>query len=536
MKKLIFLSFFHASLLIVGHAQQQVKRSNSPKLVVGMVVDQMRLDYIDRFQSRYGQNGFKRILREGFSCENTFIPYAQTVTAAGHACVYTGSVPAINGIMGNDWYDRSKGRFVYCTEDNDVAVVGAGKGGPMSPKNLKTTTITDELEMATNFRSKVVGVAIKDRGSILPAGHAADAAYWYDGATGNFVSSTWYMKELSPWAKSFNERKMVDSLYRSNWQLTHPFDSYVQSDIHSDRYLKSPFPRKLEDKVGSDYGAIASTPAGNTLTLAFSRSAIEGESLGKDSITDFLAISLSSTDYVGHAFGPNSVEIEDMYLKLDKDLAAFFDYLDRRIGKGQYLFFMTADHAVSHSPGFTMENQLPGKAMKKNDRAEEATIKKFGLKRLVEATANYQVYLDKASIDSVGADFRAVKSFYIEQLNRDEDIFLAFDNEQINSVNLPTEFREMFQKGFNHKLAGDIQVVYNSGNFFTNSLVGATHGTPYAYDAHIPLLWMGWGVKQGVSNRTVYMSDIAPTIAALLKIQMPSGNIGSVIEEVINKQ
>lgn len=533
MKKLLFLLFLLASLLPVSNAQQQVKRSNSPKLVVGLMVDQMRLDYVYRYQSRFGEYGFKRILREGFSCENTFIPYAQTVTAAGHACVYTGSVPAINGIMGNDWYDRSKKRFVYCTEDNEVSIVGGGKGGAMSPKNLKTTTITDELEMATNFRSKVVGVAIKDRGSILPAGHAADAAYWYDGSTGNFVSSTWYVKELSPWAKSFNERKVVDSLYRLNWKLSYPFDSYLQSDTHSDRYVKSPFPRKLEDLVGKDYSAIASTPAGNTLTFDFSKAAIEGESLGKDSVTDFLAISLSSTDYVGHAYGPNSVEIEDMYLKLDKDLAAFFEYLDKKIGKGQYLFFLTADHAVSHSPGFMMNNQLPGKAMKKNERAEEVTMKKFGLKRLVEASANYQIYLDSDAIDSAGADYRAVKSFYIQQLNKDEDILVAFDNEQINAVNLPAEYREMFQKGYNHKLAGDVQVVYNSGNFFTSSLVGATHGTPYAYDAHIPLLWMGWGIKQGKSNRTVYMSDIAPTIAALLRIQMPSGNIGSVIQEVI---
>ena len=533
MKKLLFLTFLCTVLLMKGNAQQWIEGPIRPKLVVGMVVDQMRLDYIYRYQSRYGENGFKRILREGFSCENTFIPYAQTVTAAGHACVYTGSVPAINGIMGNEWYDRSRKRYVYCTEDSDVSIVGTGKGGPMSPKNLKTTTITDELEMATNFRSKVVGVAIKDRGSILPAGHAADAAYWYNGATGNFVSSTWYVKELSSWAKSFNDRKLVDSLYRLNWQLSHPLSTYVQSDIHSDRYVTNPFPRKLDDKVGSDYGAIASTPAGNTLTLAFSKSAIEGESLGKDSITDFLAISLSSTDYVGHAFGPNSVEIEDVYLRLDKELAAFFDYLDTQIGKGQYLFFMTADHAVSHSPGFMMENQLPGKAMKKNNKAEEATINKFGLKRLVEATANYQVYLDRAAIDSAGADFSAVKSFFIDQLNKDEDILVAFDNEHISTTNLPAEYREMFQKGFNYKLAGDVQVVYNSGNFFTNSLIGATHGSPHAYDAHIPLLWMGWGVKHGVSNRKVYMSDIASTVAALLRIQMPSGNIGTVIQEVI---
>jgi arylsulfatase A-like enzyme len=285
--------------------------------------------------------------------------------------------------------------------------------------------------------------------------------------------------------------------------------------------------------VAKDFGQIASTPSGNTLTFAFSKAAIEGEMLGADSIPDFLAISLSSPDYIGHAFGPNSVEIEDNYLKLDRELAAFFDYLDKKIGKGKYLLFLTADHAVSHSPGFMMDHQLPAKAMKSSDKAELATKKQFGLKRLVKATANYQLYLDRAAIDSAGADFGAVKSFYVQELNKDEDVLMAFDNAHINDANLPQEYREMFQKGFNYKLAGDIQVVYNSGNFFTSSLVGATHGTMYAYDSHIPLLWMGWGVKQGTSHRTVYMSDIAATVAALLKIQVPSGNVGSVIGELI---
>jgi len=206
--------------------------SAKPKLVVGVMVDQMRWDYLYKFQHRYGQNGLKRVLREGFSCENAQISYAQTVTAAGHASVYTGSVPAINGIMGNEWYDRSLKRDVYCVEDEAVKIVGGnGKGEPMSPKNLISTTITDELELATNFRSKVIGVAIKDRGSILPAGHAGDAAYWYEPSSGNFVSSTWYMKELSPWATAFNQRKLVDSLYKLNWHLSHPLETYTKRDV-----------------------------------------------------------------------------------------------------------------------------------------------------------------------------------------------------------------------------------------------------------------------------------------------------------------
>lgn len=525
------------SVLIAGMVVGQSSASNAkprPKLVVGLMIDQMRWDFLYRYQSRYTEGGFKRILKEGFSCENTFIPYAQTVTAAGHASVYTGSVPAINGIMGNEWYDRSLKRDVYCVEDDSVRIVGGnGKGEPMSPKNLISTTITDELELANNFRSKVIGVAIKDRGSILPAGHAGDAAYWYEPNSGNFVSSTWYMNALPAWAVAYNERRVVDSMYKLNWELSHPIETYLQSDKDNPSYSKNPFPRKLEANIGKNFGAISSTPWGNTLTLSFSRVALEAESLGKDSITDFLAISLSSPDYIGHSFGPNSVEIEDTYIKLDREIASFLTYLDQKVGKGQYLFFMTADHGVAHVPGFLEANQIPAKGMKPGKEAENATMEKFGLKRLVEASANYQIYLDKAYIDSVGIDYKSVKSFYIQQLNKQDNILIAFDNESISLSNLPAEYKEMFLKGYNHKLAGDVQLVYKPGYFYSYSPTGTTHGTMYPYDAHIPLLWMGWGVKQGLTHRKVYMSDIAGTIAALLKIQMPSGNVGTVIHELI---
>lgn len=533
--KPFFVVIFCFLFTIFGFSQKATKPVNAvPKLVVGVMVDQMRWDFIYRYQHRYGEGGFKRLLREGFSCENAHIPYAQTVTAAGHACVYTGSVPSINGIMGNEWYDKSLKRQVYCVEDDSVQIVGgSGMGEPMSPKNLISTTITDELELATNFRSKVVGVAIKDRGSILPAGHAGDAAYWYDASSGNFVSSTWYMQSLPEWAVAFNNRKITDSLYKMNWNLSYPLASYVQSDIANSLYKKNPFPRSLENNIGKNFGAISSTPWGNTLSLAFSKAAVEAESMGADSIPDFLAISLSSPDYIGHSFGPNSVEIEDTYLKLDKEIADFLSYLDRKVGKGKYVFFMTADHGVAHVPSFLQENKIPAKGMKPNKDAENATMAKFGLKKLVEATGNYQVYLNRDYIDSMGLDFKLIKTFYIEQLNKNEDILLAFDNASIEQVNLPAEYKEMFQKGFNQKLAGDVQLIYKPGYFFGSNATGTTHGSMYPYDSHIPLLWMGWGVNQGLSNRKVYMSDIAATIAAILKIQMPNGNVGSVIHEVI---
>ena len=533
MKKQL-LPFLLVILMVSGIvAQQKTVVEAAPRLVVGIMVDQMRWDYLYRFQSRYGENGFKRILREGFSCENAFIPYAQTVTAAGHASVYTGSVPAINGIMGNDWYDKQLKKEVYCVEDNTVALLGtASKGMPMSPKNLLTTTITDELKLASNFRSKVIGVAIKDRGSILPAGHNPDGAYWYDATSGNFITSTWYTDKLAPWVLAFNNSKVVDSLYKKSWRLSFPFASYIQSDTGSSNLKQNPFPRILESNIGKNYGAIASTPWGNNLTLDFSKAAVDAESLGADNITDFLAISLSSPDYIGHAFGPNSIEVEDTYLKLDQELASFFEFLDKKVGKGKYTFFLTADHAVAHVPAFMTQNKMPAISMKANKRAELATINKFLLKNLVEANANYQIYLNRSSIDSAGADFNMVKSYFISELNKDPEVLIAFDNANISAVNIPAEFKEMFIKGYNQKLGGDIQVVYRP-NYFFGGATGTTHGSMYPYDSHIPLLWMGWGIKQGNSNREVHMTDISTTLAAMLKIQMPSGNVGKVISEVI---
>jgi len=524
-------------------AQVKTTPSNNlprPKLVVGIMVDQMRWDYLYRFYDRYGNNGFKRFLREGTSCDNAFIPYAQTVTAAGHTCVYTGSVPAIHGIMGNEWFDKSLNREVYCAEDKSVKIVGAEKGEPMSPVNMWTTSICDELRLATNFQSKVIGIAIKDRGAILPAGHSANAAYWYDGTSGNWISSTYYMEQLPLWVSKFNDKKYQDSFYQRDWNTLYPINTYTQSDKDNAAYegkfgheAAPVFPHELKSKTGKDYGMIRSTPYGNTFTLQFSKDALKAEELGKDAITDFLAISISSPDYIGHQFGPNSIEVEDNYLRLDRDLGDFFAFLDKEVGKGQYTVFLTADHAVAHVPGFLQEHKLPGKILASttsdiNKKVEE----KFSLKNIIRASANYQIYLNDKVIDSAAADRAKIKEFIIGELNKNPGILIAFDNAEIGDVNLPTAVKEMFLKGYNTKRAGDIQIVVKGGNFF-GSRTGTTHGSFNPYDSHIPLLWMGWGIKAGQLNREVYMTDIAATVAALLHIQMPSGSVGKVITEVL---
>jgi len=521
--------------------QAQKNAVNRPKLVVGLMVDQMRWDFLYRYYDRYNENGFKRLLREGFACENTFIPYAQTVTAAGHASVYTGSVPAINGIMGNEWYDRAQGRTVYCVEDKTVKTIGgSATAQPMSPRNLWSTTITDELRLATNFKSKVIGIAIKDRGGILPAGHSANAAYWYDPSTGNWVTSTYYMNDLPGWVKKFNDRKVVDSFYRLDWNTLYPVNTYVQSDVDDRPYEgktsfdpRPAFPHLLSAQVGKNYSAISGTPHGSTFTLEFAKSALIAEEMGNDAVTDFLAVSLSSPDYTGHQYGPSSIEVEDTYLRMDKDLAQFFAFLDAKVGKGQYLFFITADHGVANVAGFMQDHKIPaGTIPYGKSAAENAAIKKFGRQDIVEGADNYQLYLNHKVMESAKLDAEQVRKFLIDELNQDPNVLLAFDNRNISNANLPKDVKEMFIKGYNTKLGGDIQMILKP-QYYYGGKTGTTHGSWYPYDSHIPLVWMGWGIKPGKLYRETYMTDIAATIAALLKIQMPNGSVGKVIEEVV---
>jgi predicted AlkP superfamily pyrophosphatase or phosphodiesterase len=394
--------------------------------------------------------------------------------------------------------------------------------------------------LATNFKSKVIGIAIKDRGGILPAGHSANAAYWYDASTGNWVTSTYYMNDLPGWVKKFNDRKVVDSFYRLDWNTLYPVNTYVQSDVDDRPYEgktsfdpKPAFPHLLSAQAGKNYNAISGTPHGSTFTLEFAKLALVAEEMGNDAVTDFLAVSLSSPDYTGHQYGPSSIEVEDTYLRLDNDLANFFAFLDAKVGKGQYLFFITADHGVANVAGFMQDHKIPaGTIPYGKSAAENAAIKKFGRQDIVEGADNYQLYLNHKIMDSAKLDAEQVQKFLIDELNQDPNVLLAFDNRNINAANLPKEVKEMFIKGYNTKLGGDIQMILKPQYYYGGN-TGTTHGSWYPYDAHIPLVWMGWGIKPGKLYRETYMTDIASTIAAMLKIQMPNGSVGKVIEEVI---
>ena len=520
-----------------------------PKLVVGIVVDQMRWDYLYRYYARYHSNGFKRLLNEGYSCENTQVDYIPTVTAAGHTCIYTGSVPALTGIAGNDWIIQATGKGTYCTADTTVQTVGStSKAGQMSPRNLLTTTVTDELKLATNFRSKVIGIALKDRGGILPAGHTADAAYWFDDKTGNWITSTYYMADLPQWVKDFNDQKLAETYLKLDWNTLYPIETYVQSTPDNSKYegkfkgTDAPtLPVKTSALYKGNLGLIRATPYGNTLTLDFAIAAINAEQLGQHAVTDFLAVSLSSPDYIGHQFGVNAVEIEDNYLRLDREIANFLVYLDAKVGKGNYTVFLTADHGAAHNTAFLNDHNIPAGVW--DDGAvlnglNKVLVDKYKAQPEVRSLNDYQVNLNYQVITDQHLDEEEIKKDCISYLLTQPAIAFAVDMKKAETAAVPEELREQIVNGYNIANSGEIQIILKPGWFTGHGSAdggptGTTHGTWNPYDSHIPLLFLGWGINHGSLNRETHMTDIAPTIAALLHIQAPNGNIGKPISEVL---
>lgn len=529
-------------LTISINATAKEKNLERPKLVVGIVVDQMRWDYLYRYYERYGNDGFKRLLQEGFSCEQTMINYLPSFTAPGHSCIYTGSVPSIHGIAGNDWIDNLTGRKWYCTEDTTVTPVGGSKAaGMMSPRNLLASTITDELRLATNFQSRVFGFSLKDRGAILPAGHLANGAYWFDDSTGNFVSSSFYSAQLPAWLQEINNRKLANAYLQKGWQLMYPANTYTQSlpdnNIFEGKFsgeIAPVFPHVF--KAPFNYNNLRKIPAGNTFTFDAAKACVEGEKMGTRTSIDFLCISLSATDYIGHQFTPNSMEAEDCYLRLDKDLANFLSYLDQNVGKGNYLVFLTADHGAAHNPEYLKSISMnAGMDNETGVYAQLNTYLKQELKHdsLMMGVENYQVFLNRNKIATSGLGEELVKDKIINWFKSQPQIAYVVDMDNLNKTPLPDAIKTKIINGYNRERSGQILLIQNPGWYHGYAATGTTHGTWNPYDTHIPLLWYGWHIAKGASNTTVYMEDITATLAALLHIQMPNGCIGKPIEAVV---
>lgn len=537
MKKLVlFLTF---SFVLNVQAQQR------PKLVVGIVVDQMKMEYLYRFSDDFSANGLKRIMNGGYTFHNMHYNYAPTYTAPGHASIYTGTTPSSHGIVANEWFNRATGKELYCTDDASVTTIGGGtdKEGAMSPRNLLTTTITDELRMATNFRGKVIGMSIKDRGAILPAGHFANNAYWYS-KTGDFISSTFYGANLPDWVTQFNNEKRYMNYINGGWNLLKPIATYDESLVDDNPYEgkidKSSQPifpyylKKIYDEKGAD--VLRSTPFGNDILADLAIKAIEKESLGKDNFTDFLAVSFSSTDYVGHTFGPRSMELQDTYLRLDQTLEKMLVYLDQTVGKDNYLVFLTADHAGAENSNYLKDNKYNVKNVP--SRGIESALRKFSVATFgVDVLLNYSnfnLYFDRNILKDKSLELVKVKQIFKDFIMTQEHVKRVYTEEEILASTGDDYFLSFIAKGYDPKQNGDL-VLLDKAGYMQYIETGTTHGSPNSYDTHVPMLFYGWHVPKGNSYSKKQITQIAPTLSQMLKIPFPNGTDSEVLEELLGK-
>ena len=473
---------------VVLCASAQVER---PKLVVGIVVDQMRWDYL--YTYTWGEGGFKALMNDGYLCNNTIIDYVPTVTGAGHASIFTGTTPAFHGIVGNNF--SLNGKTVSSVQDDaEQAVGGNEKSRGKSPRNLITTTIADQLYLATDYKSRTVGISIKDRAAILPSGHNPIGAYWFDGNSKSFITSTYYYDKLPKWVADFNKKNR----------------DLLEGDIYN-------------------------TPAGTIITFALAEQALINEKLGQGEATDMLTISISNTDAAAHYTGSHSPKVDSIYYQLDRELAHFINLLDQRIGRGNYLFFLTADHGGTHSSPRMEANHMPNGAWengKARHAANEVLKARFGVDRLILKDHGYTFYLNHHAIDSAGLDTHEVAQAACRELAKADEVEWAVEVADLDNCPMPTFLKERIRLGYYPGRSGDIYVIHRTGvQLGKVEDKGSNHGTWSQSDSHIPLIFMGWHVTPGETSRLTNMTDIAATVCAMLHIQAPNGCIGTPIFE-----
>lgn len=523
-----------------------VSELKQPKLVVGVVVDQMRQDYIYRYWSKFGNGGFKKLINEGFFYKNAHFNYVPTYTGPGHASIYTGTSPATHGIIGNDWFVKETGKMTYCTYDENAKPVGTENGaGSMSPKNLLVTTIGDELKLNTNQQSKVFSVSFKDRSSILPAGHSANGAFWFDGSNGRFISSNHYMNQLPGWVNDFNNLQFAKQYLSNGWNTLYPISSYVESIADQNNYEEAPnkkekpvFPYVYKKQLDQgDYSILRATPYGNTIVKDLALACLKSEQLGKGKVSDMLCISFSSTDYVGHSYGPRSIEVEDVYLRLDKDLEDLINTLNATVGKDNYVMFLTADHGACDVPAHLRDLKIPGGYVNENEL--ERTIKTFCKNlygdSLVLALENQQLFLKESKIYELKLSKQIVEQTLANYLLSIKGVAEAYPSEVLRNENYTDDsFKYLIQKGYNHVRSGNVVYSYNPA-WMEYHDKGTTHGASYSYDTHVPVLFYGMGIPKGSTVRKVHIVDIAPTVSMILHMSFPNGTTGKPLEEVISK-
>ena len=520
-------------------------QTEKPKLIVGIVVDQMKQEYAWRFRNHFGDDGFNRFFKEGFVAKNAHYNYAATSTGPGHASVYTGTTPAHHGIVNNNWHSRLLKRSVYCAEDTAVQAVGGSlRAGRISPANLYASTITDELKLFTQQKGKVVAMSIKDRGSALPGGHLSDGSYWYDSQTGNFMTSTYYMKELPEWVKAFNNKKLADKYLNETWETQLPIDSYSESGDDNSPYERGfrgkdtpTLPYNLAElrSQNGNFGMLSSTPWGNTILNDLAIAAISGESLGTDDITDFLAISFSSTDYIGHNFGPLSKEIQDTYVRLDRELARLFESLDIAVGKGNYTVFLSADHAVAENSqrmsdlGFRVKNF---DRIGFSDYIKARVAQQYGEGDWMEVAGGYDLFLNHDLIEEKRMNLYEMQLYVAQEAMKYEGVYLAMTATDLVRNEYTDGMRSLIQETYHPKESGDVRLVLDPA-WQNGGAKGTGHGNPWTYDTHIPIMFYGKGIQKGQSVRKIEVTDIAATISMLMEMRLPNASIGNPVYEAL---
>lgn len=529
-------------------SNQSFSQKDAPKVVVGIVVDQMCYDYLYRFYPQFGADGFKRLMDKGAHFRNVTYNYVPTYTGPGHASIYTGSTPSNHGIVANDWYYRPFGKEVNCVGDTTVSTVGSSSAyGKCSPYFLRSNTITDQLKL-TYPGSKVIGVSIKDRSAILPAGHLSDGSYWYDYGTGNFITSTFYRKVLPSWVNRFNELQLVSRYVNQPWNLLKDSACYTYINQDNSPYeglvggKTSPvFPYDFSKATAADQlNLFTILPAANTFLTDFAIQALSNEQLGKHATTDFLAISYSTPDIAGHTFGPYSLEMEDMYFRLDRELARLFQALDKQVGKGNYVVFLTADHAVVPVPQFLKDHQLPGGYLFLKDKTDSLRVKcktTFG-KDYLKLIDNDNVYLTE---DVLGTELEIpVMAFFKQEISRWTEVKRVYTKDELLSKT-NENWQQMVASGYDRERSGELIFILQPGFLPKTSDTpgahkGTSHGSAFNYDTHVPVLFYGKGILPQEVFTPYEIVDIAATLVHVLDVQRPNTAIGKPMLELFRKK
>jgi hypothetical protein len=525
MKKLLAVLLALGSMVAAAPAAQPAG-TRDIRLVLLIAVDQFRFDYLTRFRADY-TDGLKRLLTEGAVFTDANLEHYPTVTAVGHATMLSGATPSVSGIIGNDWFDRASGATVTSVSDSTVTILGAAGAGA-SPRRLLVSTLGDEIKMSSRFSKgsahapRVLGLSLKDRSAIMPPGRSADASYWWDTQTGNFVTSTYYVPELPPWVRAFNDRKAPDTLAGRTWML-------LARPTTSVRQLPA-------DHTQALYDSIYSSPFGNNLLVSFANSALTAERLGQRGATDLLSVSFSSNDSVGHTRGPDSAEVRDIAVKTDRVIGQLLSRVDTLVGLQHVLVALTADHGVAPLPELSKERGLPGGRITSKELfgpIQQALEAKYGQGKWVLSTAGSSPYLNYELMDKLRLDPAEVRRTAAEAAAAVPHVAQVYTRDQLQRGEVSTDrIAQRVLRGFNQQRSGDLEILLEP-YWMRQAPPGTTHGTPYNYDAHIPLILMGARIKPGEYSDHVALNDLAPTLATLVGVEIPAGSSGRVLTEAL---